>query len=169
MFDYTLRASDSELREQKQVREPATLVHNDYTAKSGVVCLKENLGDEAETLLQGRFQIINVWRPLVDLVQNWPLAMCDARSIDITDQVDTERRSPTHTGEILLVTHNPQHRWFYYSKMRPTEVLVFKTFDSEDCDSKPNSVHTSFDLPDISDDTPPRESIETRAFVFYQS
>ncbi|MFV2032238.1 MAG: CmcJ/NvfI family oxidoreductase [Gammaproteobacteria bacterium] len=168
IFDHTARASNPELREQKQVREPATMVHNDYTAKSGFVCLKEQLGDEAESLAKGRFQIINVWRPLVDPVVNWPLALCDARSVDITDQVDTERRSATHTGEILLSTHNPQHRWFYYPQMRSDEVLVFKTFDSEDCDRKPNSIHTSIDLPDIPIDTPPRESFETRALVFYQ-
>ncbi len=169
IFDHTARASDPELREEKQVREPATMVHNDYTAKSGVTCLKENLGDEAEALLKGRFQIINVWRPLVDPVLNWPLALCDARSIDLADQVDTERRSSTHVGEILLATYSAQHRWFYFSEMHPKEVLVFKTFDSEDCDRKPNSIHTSFEIPQVPANTPPRESIETRALVFYQS
>ena len=168
IFDHTARAADPELREQKQVREPATLVHNDYTAKSGYVCLQEQLGEEAEALSKGRFQIVNVWRPLVDPVVNWPLVMCDARSIDIIDQVDTERRSSTHTGEILLVTHNPSHQWFYYPQMHPNEVLVFKTFDSESCGREPNSIHTSVDLPDIPANAPPRESFETRALVFYR-
>ncbi len=168
IFDHTARAADPDLREQKQVREPATLVHNDYTAKSGYVCLQEQLGEEAEVLSKSRFQIVNVWRPLVDPVVNWPLVMCDARSIDIEDQIDTERRSPTHTGEILLVTHNPLHRWYYYPQMRADEVLVFKTFDSGDCGREPNSIHTSVDLPDIPADATPRESIETRALVFYQ-
>ena len=168
IFDHTARASTSEVREQKKVREPSMFVHNDYTAKSGIACLKENLGDEAEALIKRRFQIINVWRPLVDPVQNWPLAMCDARNIETTDQVDTERRSPTHVGEILMATFNPQHRWFYFPEMRTDEVLVFKTFDSEDCDRKANSIHTSFDLPDAPANTPPRESFETRAFVFYE-
>ncbi len=167
IFDHTARAADPDLREQKQVREPATLVHNDYTAKSGFVCLQEQLGEEAEDLAKGRFQIVNVWRPLVDPVVNWPLVMCDARSIDITDQVDTERRSPTHTGEILLVTHNPSHRWYYYPQMRPNEVLVFKTYDSESCGHEPNSIHSSVDLPDTPADAAPRESFETRALVFY--
>ncbi|MBT8433351.1 MAG: hypothetical protein KJN95_01735, partial [Gammaproteobacteria bacterium] len=35
IFDHTVRASDPDLREQKNVREPATLVHNDYTSTSG--------------------------------------------------------------------------------------------------------------------------------------
>jgi len=72
IFDHTVRASDPDVREQKQIREPATLVHNDYTPKSGFVCLEENLGDDAEELVKGRFQIINLWRPLVKRVQNFP-------------------------------------------------------------------------------------------------
>ena len=92
-FDHTVRASDPELRETKQVREPATLVHNDYTANSGFVCLKEKLGDEAQELAKTRFQIINVWRPLVDPVENFPLALCDVRSIGIDDMIDAERRA----------------------------------------------------------------------------
>jgi hypothetical protein len=167
IFDHTVRASDPEVREQKQIREPATLVHNDYTPKSGYVCLDENLGDDAEELAKGRFQIINLWRPLVNPVQNFPLALCDARSVGRADVVPTERRAPNHIGEILLATFNPEHRWYYFSNMTSDEVLVFKTFDSENAGRTPGSIHTSIDVPGISPDAPPRESIETRAFVFY--
>jgi hypothetical protein len=166
-FDHTVRASDPEVREQKQVREPATLVHNDYTAKSGYVCLNENLGDEAEGLSQGRFQIINLWRPLVNPVQNFPLVLCDARTVNDADIVPTERRAPNHVGEILLATHNPDHRWYFFPEMASNEVVVFKTFDSENQGRNPGSIHTSIDIPGVSPDVPPRESIETRAFVFY--
>ena len=167
IFDHTVRASDPEVREQKQIREPATLVHNDYTPKSGYVCLDENLGDDAENLAKGRFQIINLWRPLVNPVQNFPLVMCDTRTVGTVDVVPTERRAPNHIGEILLATYNPAHRWYYFSNMTSDEVLVFKTFDSENAGRTPGSIHTSIDVPGVSPDTPPRESIETRAFVFY--
>jgi len=167
VFDHTVRASDPVLRESKNIREPATLVHNDYTATSGFTCLGENLGDEAQTLLKTRFQIINVWRPLVDPVENFPLALCDVRSIDKNDTVDAERRAPNHTGEIKLATHNPKHRWCYFSNMRPDEVLLFKTFDSINQGTSRCSIHTAIELPDASADARPRESIESRAFVFY--
>jgi len=167
-FDHTVRASDPELRESKQVREPATLVHNDYTAHSGFVCLKENLGDEAEALAKTRFQIINVWRPLVNPVENFPLALCDVRSIDSNDMVDTERRAPNHIGEIILATYNQAHRWYYFADMRPDEVLLFKTFDSNNQGKTLCSIHTAIDLPDAPANALPRESIESRAFVFYQ-
>jgi len=167
LFDHTVRASDPELRELKNVREPATLVHNDYTSKSGFVCLDENLGADAAELKRGRFQIVNVWRPLSDPVEDYPLALVDARSVTAAQIVDTERRSPTHVGEIQLALHDPAQRWFYFSAMRPQEVLLFKTFDSIDGGTRPCTIHTAIKLPDAPPDAKPRESIETRAFVFY--
>ncbi len=168
IFDHTVRASDPELRERKQVREPATLVHNDYTANSGFVCLREQLGDEAEKLARRRFQIVNVWRPLVDPVEDYPLALVDARSLDSGDVVDTERRAPNHVGEIQLALHSERQRWYYYPRMRPDEVLLFRTFDSIDQGRRPCSIHTAIHLPDAPAHAEPRESIETRAFVFYE-
>ena len=167
IFDHTVRASDAGLREQKQVREPAQLVHNDYTSNSGFVCLRENLGNDADNLARGRFQIINVWRPLVDPVEDYPLALCDARSLDPSDLIDSERRAPNHTGEIQLAVHAAEQRWYYYSEMRPPEVLVFKTFDSIDGGLRACSIHSAIHLPQAGVDAKPRESVETRAFVFY--
>jgi hypothetical protein len=168
IFDYTVRASDPELRARKQVREPASLVHNDYTPNSGFVCLQESLGDEAAELAQGRFQIINVWRPLVDPVEDFPLALCDTRSLTTADLVDTERRAPNHIGEIQLALHTDEQRWFYFPEMRPDEVLLFKTFDSIDGGINPCSIHSAIRLPDAPADAKPRESIEARALVFYR-
>ncbi|MFT5657360.1 MAG: hypothetical protein ACI9KN_000633, partial [Gammaproteobacteria bacterium] len=167
IFDHTVRASDPAIREQKQTREPATLVHNDYTANSGVQCLRENLPDEAGELSKKRFLIINLWRPLVDPVENFPLAFCDASSIAATDLVVTERRSPDHIGEISLATYNPAHRWLYFPDMRPNEVLLFKTFDSSAQGRHGCGVHTAIDIPGTPADVKPRESIESRAFVFF--
>lgn len=167
LFDHTVRASSAELRELKNVREPATLVHNDYTSKSGFVCLREQLGDEADELMRGRFQIVNVWRPLSDPVEDYPLALVDARSVGPQQVVDTERRAPNHIGEIQLALHDPAQRWYYYSAMRPHEVLLFKTFDSIDGGTGRCTIHTAIKLPDAPLDARPRESIETRAFAFY--
>lgn len=168
VFDHTLRASDPQLRETKQIREPTCLVHNDYTSRSGFVCLRERLGEEAKVLARDRFQIVNVWRPLVDPVEDYPLALCDARTLKPTDLVDTERRARDHTGEIQLALHNPAQRWYYYPDMRPDEVLLFKTFDSIDGGARPYSIHSGVRLPNAPINAKPRESIETRVFVFYR-
>ncbi|MEM7563861.1 MAG: CmcJ/NvfI family oxidoreductase, partial [Pseudomonadota bacterium] len=92
IFDHTVRASDPDLRELKNIREPANLVHNDYTPNSGFVCLRENLGDEAESLANARFQIVNLWRPLVNPVEDFPLGLVDARTIKREHLVDTIRQ-----------------------------------------------------------------------------
>ena len=168
IFDHTVRASDPEVREIKQIREPSTLVHNDYTVKSGFICMQENLGDDAAKLKQGRFQIINLWRPLVEPLESWPLALCDARSVDERDMVDAVRRAPNHTGEISLATYNPEHKWYYYSQMRSKEVLIFKTFDSQNDGQMPYAIHTAIDISQKFPNATARESIETRAFVFYE-
>jgi hypothetical protein len=167
IFDLTVRASDPGLREIKQVREPSLLVHNDYTSRSGFTCLRESLKEEAEALEKGRFQIINVWRPLVNPVESFPLAFCDKRSIDPDDLIDTVRKGPTHEGEIILVVHNSSQRWFYYPEMNSNELLLFKTFDSNGGGGEPCSFHSAIELPN-SEHTPPRESVEIRALVFYR-
>ena len=167
IFDHTVRASDPEIREAKHIREPAYLVHNDYTARSGFVCLEENLGDDAAELAKGRFQILNIWRPLVDPVEDYPLALCDARSLNASELIATERRAPNHVGEIQLAVHSPQQRWYYFSAMRPHEVLLFKTFESIESGTQPCSIHSAIRIPDAPANAKPRESIESRVFVFY--
>jgi hypothetical protein len=166
-FDHTIRASDPETREQQKSREPSTLVHNDYTDNSGLKCLHENLPLEAKGLSKKQFQIVNIWRPLVDPVESFPLAFCDSSSLAEADLVDTERRSPNHIGELRLATYNPAHRWYYFPNMHPDEVLLFKTFDSLPTGRRGCGVHAAIDIDNHTGDKKPRESIETRAFLFF--
>jgi len=46
--------------------------------------------------------------------------------------------------------------------------LMFKTFDSIDGGLHPCSIHTAIHLSAAPPDAKPRESVETRAFVFYR-
>ncbi|MGH7095102.1 MAG: CmcJ/NvfI family oxidoreductase, partial [Stellaceae bacterium] len=62
VFDHTLRTEDPSLRETRKIREVVRRVHNDYTELSAPKRVRDLMGDEAETLLQGRFAIIQVWR-----------------------------------------------------------------------------------------------------------
>ncbi|KAG1844349.1 hypothetical protein DFJ58DRAFT_802955, partial [Suillus subalutaceus] len=40
------------------------------------------LPTEAPSLLRIHFQIINIWRPISHAVVNWPIALCNSRSVD---------------------------------------------------------------------------------------
>ena len=63
-------------------RQPATRVHVDHTARSGPQRVRDLLPDEAEELLKGRVQVINLWRPIRGPLQDAPLACAmRARSI----------------------------------------------------------------------------------------
>ena len=105
-------------------------VHNDYTEWSGPQRVRDLLPDEADDLLQRRFAIVQVWRPIRHPVETFPLAICDARSVSTDDFIISERRYPDRIGEIYSVRYNPRHRWFYFPRMQRDEVLFIKCFDS---------------------------------------
>jgi hypothetical protein len=170
VFDHTIRRriSGVEDRTDGVPRQPVPRVHNDYTAKSGPQRVRDLLADEAGDLLRRRFCVINVWRPLRGPLQDAPLAVADARSIDGEDLVATDLVYPDRTGEIYYVKFSPSHRWFYAPAMSRDEVMLIKCFDSSD-DGRARFVpHAAFSDPTMPRDALPRESIELRTLVFYQ-
>ena len=168
IFDHTLRNTAPEQQAARRVREPAASVHNDYTDKSGPQRVRDLLDpQEAEARLQRRYVELNVWRPIAGPVEAWPLALCDAASLDRRDLVASERRYPDRVGEIYAVIYNPRHRWFYFPRMERDEVLLIKCFDSATDGRARLAVHTAFEDPTTPADAPPRESIEMRMFAFF--
>ena len=125
------------------------------------------MGEEAETLLGKRYQFINVWRPLRGPVVDFPLAVCDARSLEVADFVATDLRYRDRTGEIYSVRYNERHRWVYLSQMQPDEVLLLKCFDSEPGDHARYTAHASFRHPGADEDVLTRRSIEVRTIAFF--
>jgi hypothetical protein len=167
IFDHTLRNSAKGAVGQK-LREAAASVHNDYTDRSAPQRVRDLLPpDEAEARLKKRYVEINIWRPIAGPVESWPLAVCDAGSLDRQDLVVSERRYPDRVGEIYAVRFNPRHRWFYFPRMRRDEVLLIKCFDSAEDGRARLAVHTAFDDPTSPPNAPPRESIEVRMFAFF--
>ncbi|MBV8398888.1 MAG: hypothetical protein JOZ17_09125, partial [Acetobacteraceae bacterium] len=83
IFDHLQRRRVDGLKDRAPggPRQPATRVHVDHTAKSGPQRVRDLLPDEAEELLNGRVQVINLWRPLFSPLQDAPLAVCDSRTV----------------------------------------------------------------------------------------
>ena len=168
IFDHTLRSSSADIRGQRSTREPAGVIHNDYTDASAVKRLRDLVSeDEAAARLSRPYAIVNAWRSISGPVENNPLCCCDAASIAVEDLVATERRAEERIGELELVSWNPAHRWYYYPQMQRDEVLLIKTFDSRTDGRARRSIHSAFDNPLAGSDAPPRESIESRALIFY--
>ena len=170
IFDDTRRSSSLDKQREHKIREPAAIVHNDYTARSGIKRLRDHFADrpdEAARWLEGRFAIINVWRSTDGPVLDHPLVMCDASSVRADDLVSMERRSEERIGELQVALHDPGQRWYYYPAMQMNEALVFKTFDSATDGRARFTIHSSVRDPAAPADAPARQSIETRCLVFF--
>jgi hypothetical protein len=148
-------------------RQPATRVHVDHTARSGPQRVRDLLPDEAEELLKGRVQVINMWRPIRGPLRDAPLAVCDARTVDPRDLVPSDLVYRERVGETYSVKWNPAHRWYYAPEMRTDEALLLKIADTREDVAARFMPHTSFTDPTTPPDAFPRESIELRTLVFH--
>jgi hypothetical protein len=167
VFDHTLRTADKEVREAKKFRETVSRVHNDYTEWSAPQRVRDILPDEAEDLLKRRFAIIQAWRPIRYPVETNPLAMADARTLAPSDMIVSERRAADRVGQTYAIKYNPNHKWFWFPRMRREEAYVFKVFDSLKDGRARWTAHTAFDDPTTPPHARPRESIEIRTMAFF--
>ncbi|KAK8113551.1 7alpha-cephem-methoxylase P8 chain related protein [Apiospora sp. TS-2023a] len=154
IFDHTIRRGDVDSRtggsEQKptavNLRGPVQRVHIDQSYSASLSRVPHHLPDEAEKLLQGRVQIINVWRPIAT-VQRDPLAVAEASSVPESDLVPIGLIYPNRRGETLAVNYNPRHRFYYKHGLTPQEVLLIKCFDTKTDGRARRVPHTAFSDP----------------------
>lgn len=104
------------------------MVHVDQTTASAIARVHRHLPpSDAPALLRRRFQIINLWRPISHAAYDWPLALCDFRTVDPkNDLVPTTLRYPDRDGETFSVRFNPSHKWKYLRGMEPDELVLIK-------------------------------------------
>jgi hypothetical protein len=170
IFDHLQRrrVAGQQDRSRSGPRQPATRVHVDHTDRSGPQRVRDLMGDEAEELLKGRVQVINMWRPIRrEPLRDAPLAVCDSRTVTANDLVPSDLVYRERVGETYSVRYNPAHRWFYAPEMRRDEVLLLKIADTRTDISARFMPHTSFTDPTTPADAFPRESIELRTLVFH--
>src|SRR3954452_8060390 len=92
IFDHTVRRrveGAPDIRDGGP-RQPATRVHVDQTAVSGANRVREHVPDEADELLKGRVQVINLWRPIRGPLRDSPLAMADGTTVKPDDLVASD-------------------------------------------------------------------------------
>ena len=165
VFDHIVR-----LGEKNSRRKPAHHVHNDYSERTAHIRAEERIGAARFAALKDRRMIqINVWRPLVGLVQRSPLAFCDATTIEPKDLIPTNIHFPDtgHVGEIYALRKNLRQCWYYFSEMTHDEAVLIKGYDSLTDGTARFTPHTAFEYPDQDPSIPARKSIETRTFAFY--
>lgn len=168
VFDHTLRVEDEARRKAHGTRLPVSVVHNDYTERSGPQRVRDVLApDVADRLLAGRFAMVNVWRSFGASAERFPLAAADGRTVAPDHYVCTDLVYPDRTGEIYYITHSIGQRWFWFPRMQRHETMLLKCFDSARDGRTRYTAHTGFANPHAPPDTPPRESIEVRTLLSF--
>jgi hypothetical protein len=176
VYDHTRRSSDGAHRKMHNWRDPVPLPHSDYTDRSAAQRMRDVFSDDADDRLNRRFAIVNVWRSMTGPIEQWPLAVCDARSIN-DDLMHTIVRSAPHraepsfeysrSSETRHASYDANHRWFHFPRMARNEALLFKNYDTLQDGTARYALHSAFEDPTSAPDAAPRESIESRAFMFF--
>lgn len=154
IFDHTIRR-----RVKDAPRQPVQQVHVDQTPGAAEVRVRRHVAkEEAEELLKGRYQIINVWRPIENPATDFPLAVIDWRSTEPEDFVKVDLLYPKRDrsqddddrgkevladpsslqstegyevkGETYGVAPRDSHKFYYLKDMTPDEMMFIKCFDS---------------------------------------
>ena len=127
-----------------------------------------------------RAVVTSTWRVFSPPPQDWPLALCDFRSLAPEDGaattayfVDALPEDPfgpvehlRPVGRSWKVRHNPAHEWWYFPGMTRDEVLLIKLGDT-DRGVAWAAPHAAFPDPTVQGAVP-RHSIEFRTFAYFR-
>ncbi|KAF3392456.1 hypothetical protein F1880_008658 [Penicillium rolfsii] len=165
IFDHTIRRPAKDGAPANTLRRPVQRVHIDQSYSASKNRVSHHLPDEAPELLKGRYQIINVWRPIKTILKD-PLAVADAHTVPDSDLVPIGLIYPDRAGETYGVKPDPNIKWYYRYGQTPDLVTLIKCFDSKTDGRARRVPHTAFVNPETEGE-PERESIEVRALVFH--
>jgi hypothetical protein len=167
VFDHTVRTADRAV--ERGLRTPVQSVHNDYTEKSGPQRVRDLLPpDEAEQRLKKRLAEYNVWRNIArEPIEMSPLGFVDAQTIAPRDLAVCDLVYADRTGEIYQGVYNADHQWHYFPAMTRDEAILIKCYDSAKDGRARFSLHSAFEDPTSPANAKPRQSIEVRAFAFF--
>ncbi|CAK7229737.1 hypothetical protein SCUCBS95973_007329 [Sporothrix curviconia] len=146
--------------------QPSLMTHADVTP-AAVEAIVRSLYVHADAILQARYMVVTAWKPLRFPVHDWPLAICDATTLDrARDLLPSDVVYPQYVAENYMVHYSPRQKWYWLPDHQPDEILVFKAFDSGDAGSWP-CAHGAFPLPGQQEEAPSRQSIDVRLLVTY--
>ncbi|KAG5755673.1 hypothetical protein H9Q70_001741 [Fusarium xylarioides] len=157
-FQYQVRKRQPD-RLDPRIRPPSNFVHVDVSPAGAEARIRFNYPEVADDILRRRHMLLSLWRPLFSPLQDYPLALCDARSVNDNDLIESDYIYPNFVSESFLLNHSPEHKWFYLSDQRKDELLMITNYDSA---FKTRTPHTGFELTDSKENTRARESIEVK-------
>ncbi|KAK2593004.1 hypothetical protein QQS21_009294 [Conoideocrella luteorostrata] len=148
--------------------KPVTYFHVDNDDRTATESLRSVLGDtEADSVLSHnkRWGIVNVWRPIGDVVKQWPLALASSRGCE-TAPIYTRNNYKSH---FTALKHSPHLCFYYVSNLKPDEALLFVNYYSGGKDTPALRIaHGAFEDHNAPEGVPGRRSIEVRCLVLYE-
>ena len=112
-----------------------------------------------------------MWRAVSPPPQDFPLAVCDARTVGVDDEatvtaITEERGAGDIRHDTTGYVYSPAHRWHYYPDMTIDEVIVFKAHDTDKRRSG-RVPHTAFTDPTCPAGVATRASVEMRGLALF--
>lgn len=181
IFDHTIRREATDTRAKSAtnttttssepsaapvtLRGPVQRVHIDQSAAAAPQRVQYHLPSDASTLLNHRYAIINLWRPIKTIFKS-PLAIASSDSVSDADLVGVKLIYPNREGETYGVKYGEGQKWYYANELSPEEAILISCFDSETGKRVPHSAFR--DEEREGEEFEARESIEVRALVFWE-
>ncbi|CAM1505212.1 Fc.00g108490.m01.CDS01 [Cosmosporella sp. VM-42] len=145
---------------------PLLTAATDETREDAERIIKKLNPCDFEALSKLRWQVVIAWKPLRGPVRDWPLAVCDIRTVDRNSDLQRcDIIDPDQVSEEYLLHHSPEQKWYYLKEQMPNEVWVMLQTDSDGSIGVP---HSAFPHPESRDTDPLRESVDVRMLVFYE-
>ncbi|KAH6640337.1 hypothetical protein F5144DRAFT_560035 [Chaetomium tenue] len=144
--------------------QPAALPHFDFTTHGSFLRMALMYPGEPEVYQDRDFDLINIWKVLAGPNNDWPLAVCDAQSVDFTtDYVANDVINEITVGENGLMHYSSKHKWYFLKDQEVDDLILFR--NSNSLGKRAIAFHAAFDPKLV--DGPPRQSIEMRFAGFY--
>lgn len=170
---------------------PITFVHSDFTddyrymledpARPYAAYIQPLLAaaglSQTDVMLARRVLLLQFWCNLGAERPDYPLAICDARSVPRADLLPfvVAEYGGLHLEFETFGVRAPRpleaHHWYTYPGMRREEVLVFRTYDSAcvEADRPFWTPHSAFRDPHAGPQAPQRESVEMRVLCLFEN
>jgi hypothetical protein len=75
----------------------------------------------------------SIWKPLYGPLTNWPLALCDAQTVNLEeDCIATDVVTRIGWTENYQVYTNPHYRWYYLNNQEADELALFRQCDTDE-------------------------------------
>lgn len=73
----------------------------------------------------------SVWRPTRGPNRDWPLGLCDYRTVTPEDIEFNDVVHEGHIGESMRLYANPSHRWYFLDRQTTNQVALFRNTHSD--------------------------------------